>query len=303
VTPRLAGLLSLKGDGTIALRGGVGLFYERTPSAAGAFEGSETRTVTRLASDGVTRLGPPLTYWPRTDASLQTARSRVWNAEYVHHLTRRMTLRLNVLDRQGTHALVETPGADLDDGHAVLRLSSSGRSSYREAGIGFDYVSESGREVSASYLRSASSANLNAFSALSGLLAVPFVRPDEYAPMNSDAPHRLVARTVATFGGKTRILGTLELRSGFPYSVVDERQDFVGPRNQGRHFPVAARVDLAIERRFTLWGWHPWIGIRLWNAFHSFLPLDVQNNLASPAFGSFYNSAPRLIRVTFRLER
>ena len=95
----------------------------------------------------------------------------------------------------------------------------------------------------------------------------------------------------------------MELRNGFPYSLVNERLEFVGPRNQGRAFPVVARLDTAIEYRFAIYGWHPWIGVRFWNTLNTFLPLDVQRNLSSGAVGTFYNHAPRMIRFTIRLER
>src|SRR5207247_10177105 len=49
-------------------------------------------------------------------------------------------------------------------------------------------------------------------------------------------------------------------------------------------------ADLGVERHFTGLKWKPWIGVRMYNAFDSFIPADVQANLSSPAFGSFYNS-------------
>lgn len=303
ISPRVGGLVSLGGGGRITLRGGIGLFYERTPSAAGAFDSSETRTVTRFGTDGLTAVGVPVVYVPRADAILDTARSRVWDVEYVHRLSRQLLFRLNVLDRQGDRALIEAPGGAIDDtGRVARRLSSTGRSSYREAGLGLTYSAGS-REASVSYVRSASRANLNAYSVLSGMMQVPVVNADEYAPMDSDVPNRLVARASGTVAARLRLFGALELRNGFPYSLVNERLEFVGPRNQGRAFPVVARLDTAIEYRFTIYGWHPWIGVRFWNTLNTFLPLDVQRNLSSGAVGTFYNHAPRMIRFTIRLER
>jgi len=78
--------------------------------------------------------------------------------------------------------------------------------------------------------------------------------------------------------------------------------DFVGPRND-RRFPNHLRVELGVERRFEGLKWRPWIGIRAYNALNAFLPTDVQANLASPAFGSFYNSEYRQLRLQLRFER
>ena len=70
VTPRIGAALLLNDAGSSVLRGGYGLFFERTPSAAGAFEQFETFTDTRFAADGVTPLGPPVPFAPRDRAAI-----------------------------------------------------------------------------------------------------------------------------------------------------------------------------------------------------------------------------------------
>jgi hypothetical protein len=83
---------------------------------------------------------------------------------------------------------------------------------------------------------------------------------------------------------------------------VDEDLEFVGARNTLR-FPTYFRVDAGFERRITVAKLHPWVGLRVSNALNSFLPADVQANLASPAFGSFYNSVYREYRIRIRVEK
>ena len=39
------------------------------------------------------------------------------------------------------------------------------------------------------------------------------------------------------------------------------------------------------------------------NPINAFLPTDVQNNLGSPAFGSFYNSEYRRMRIIVQFSR
>jgi len=41
-------------------------------------------------------------------------------------------------------------------------------------------------------------------------------------------------------------------------------------------------VDLGVEHRFKVGKFQPWIGVLANNAFDTFLPSDVQNNLGSP---------------------
>jgi hypothetical protein len=115
-------------------------------------------------------------------------------------------------------------------------------------------------------------------------------------------PHRLLVRGRANPIKDWLLVGVLDWRTGLPYSVVNESLDFVGPRNE-RRFPAYVRVDLGIEHRFTFGKYRPWIGVRVDNALSSFLPADVQANLTSPAFGTFYNSEYRQARIQVRFER
>ena len=98
------------------------------------------------------------------------------------------------------------------------------------------------------------------------------------------------------------MLGILDWHTGVPYSIVNEMLDYVGPRNALR-FPTYAWLELGVERRFKIFRWQPWIGVRAGNALGLDLPTDVQNNTASPNFGTFYNSDIRLIRGALRFER
>jgi hypothetical protein len=304
LTPRLGAVLALEQNGNTTLQGGVGLFFERTPPMAAAFDLTESRTITRFAADGLTPLGPAVVFTPQLSANMGTARSRTWNVGFERRITPALTLRAGVLEREGSDALIVTPEDPLDgQSSASLLLGTRGKSSYREGSVSVLYTPRADREVSASYLRSSARANLNVYSVLDGLLTDPFVRRDEYGPTDSDAPNRLVAHALMGFWGRFRVFAGVELRSGLPWSVVNEQQDYVGPRNSGHYFPAVRRVDLAFESRFSILKWHPWVGVRLYNAFNVFLPNDVQANLGSPAFGGFSNQATRLIRFTIRVEK
>jgi len=87
-----------------------------------------------------------------------------------------------------------------------------------------------------------------------------------------------------------------------PYSTVNEALDFVGSRNSAR-MPTFFRLDAGLEHRFTIKKFQPWIGFRAYNALNSFLPADVQANIASPNFGGLYNSQFRQYRLQLRFER
>src|SRR5205823_1518717 len=120
LTPRVGTAVLLNEAGTHVLRGGFGLFYERTPSAAGAFGHFETTTESRFTPDGTTPLGMPVTFRHVTAPDLRTPRSRTWDVAYDYRLTPQWTLRIAGLDRQGEHELIAEPAAQ------TLTLSTTG---------------------------------------------------------------------------------------------------------------------------------------------------------------------------------
>ena len=302
VTPRIGAALLLNEAGSSVLRGGYGLFFERTPSAAGAFKYGqyETFTDTRFAGNGVTPLGPPVTFAHVTDLTLRTARAASWDVTYEYRWKPSFSLHASYLDRQGSNELMLDAVRTGDSGQ--LRLQSDGRSTYRslEAGL---HVSHSSRaDLTASYSRSLAEGDLNSFANYFDAMLWPVVPPHGYGPLATDVPHRFLARGRLLPAASWLIVGVADWRTGLPYSLVDATLDFVGPRN-GQRMPNYLKFDLGLEHRFTIFKLQPWIGVRAYNAFNAFLPADVQANMSSPAFGSLYNSQFRQYRLQVRFER
>ena len=300
VTPRVGSALLLNASGTTVLRGGLGLFYERTPSTAGAFGQFESAIDARFASDGVTRLGLPIRFDHVTMPDLQTPRSVTWDAAFDHRLNRMWSLHFGVIDRRGSHELIVDPISTATAGE--FRLESTGRSSYREAEATVRFAHGSHVDVNVSYVRSAAMSDSNALTNFFDSIMWPVIGANAYGPANADVPHRLFVRGHAMPTPQWLVVGILDWRSGLPYSVVNEALDFAGPRNDHR-FPSYLRLELGLERRFKIFKYRPWIGVRADNALNSFLPTDVQSNIGSPAFGSFYNSEYRQFRLQVRFER
>jgi hypothetical protein len=300
LTPRVGSAVLLNESGTSVLRGGFGVFYERTPSAAGIFDRYENVTETRFAPDGVTPLGPPSVFEHVTAPDLDTSRSLTWDLVYDHRFTDQWALRLGVIDRRGTNELMVDPVTTGPDPR--LLLHSDGRSSYREAEVGLHFTDGPRLDFNVSYVRARARADLNAFTVFFDSVRWPVFGENQYAPARTDTPHRLLARGRAMPTPSWLLIGVVDWRTGLPYSVVDDARDFVGRRNT-RRFPAHLRLELGIEHRFRIFRFRPWIGVRADNALNAFLPLDVQNNIGSPAFGSFYNSEFRQFRIQVRFQR
>jgi len=299
-SPRVGAAVLFNASGTRVLRGGYGVFFERTPSIAGAFGQFESALDTRYADDGVTPLGPSVLYRHLTAPDLQAARSATWDVAYDNRLNRRLTLHFGVLSREGHQQLIVDPAGENERGAVVL--SSNGESRYLQEEADLHVTFGSRLDLNASYVHSTAREDLNALINFFDVVMNPIIGANAYAPAPSDAPHRLLVRGQLRPTNRWLLVGTLDWRTGLPYSVVDETLDFVGPRNIQR-LPTYLRLDAGFDRHVSFAKLHPWLGFRVANALNAFLPSDVQANLGSPAFGSLYNSVYREYRIHVLFEK
>src|SRR5262249_27850048 len=298
-SPRTGAAVLLNASGSAVLRAGYGLFYERTPSVAGAFQSFEAATDRRYAKVGGPLLGPPMLV-AHVSSDLRPAHSTMWDVAYDHRLSPRWAIHASVLDRNGDGELILDPERDAVSERLVL--SSGGHSHLLQEEVGVHLTRGSRMDISVSYVHASAREDLNTFLNFYDTLMQPVVSRDEYAPAAAEVPNRFFTRGQVMPTRKWSVVGTFDWRSGLPYSIVNEDLEFVGPRNVYR-FPTYVRTEIGVDRKVTLAHAHPWIGMRAANALAAFLPTDVQNNIGSPAFGQFYNSEYRQLPIHIRFER
>jgi outer membrane receptor protein involved in Fe transport len=296
VSPRIGTAVLLTSTGSVILRGGWGLFVERTPSVAGAFTSFESILDSRFAVDGV---APSVSRVVHTVApALETPVSRTWDVGLDYRVNERWLFHTGFLNRDGRHELIVTP---LSSPGVERQLSSDGRSRYRDVELRAQYTRGTAAEIDVTYTHSVSEGDLNGLTDYYDSVLAPIVGDNAYARLTTDIPDRVLIRGRVSPAPKWLLLGIFEWHTGTPYSVVNETLDFVS-RNTLR-FPAYSRVELDLERRFKVLKFRPWVGVRWTNVLNTFLPYDVQNNTASPFFGAFYNPEPRRIRFQVRFER
>ena len=91
----------------------------------------------------------------------------------------------------------------------------------------------------------------------------------------------------------------LELRSGFPWSAVNEFQDFVGPRNRAGRLPAVRTLDFSLARPWHFRKYRFRAGIKLYNLFGASAERDIQTNITSPFYGTAFNPVERSIGFVF----
>jgi hypothetical protein len=308
VAPRFSFLYLPFRNHTTTIRGGVGLFYDRAPLSIGYFAQLPERTVTTFAADGIS-----LTEAPRSFANLVTARLR--NPRSVRAslqidvpLRKNLTGRIGYLQRSTTDDFI-IDSIEGPAGQGSLVLSNRGQARYRELQLVALYDHPRIGTWNASYVWSNAQGDLNSIDNFLGDFPAFVVRPNEYGPQSFNVPHRFLAYGQLHLRYDINLSPLIEIRSGFPFSVVNERLDFVGPRNRAGHFPTFLSLAVQITKGFTIpesvpriGGRRARVGFAILNATNHFNPSDVQNNIASQRLGQFFNSLGPSVRGKFEFD-
>ena len=301
LAPRLGFVLTPMDSDRTLVRGGIGLFYDKIPLNVGSFEQYQSQLVTTFAEDGVTPVDGPRLLLNTAPEELENPYSLAWNLQVDHQITPRLLLRLGYEERSTRRDFALEPVAD------ALLLQNNGRSRYREFQAVARFRFQETRNIYLSYVRSQARGNLNDFNTYFGNLKHAVIRPDEYSRQPFDAPHRLLFWGDFSLPFDVVATPVVDWRSGFPFSLVNEEQDFVGPRNEGGRFPKLLSFDLLVTKGLTI----PFrgkkykgrAGFTVFNITNHWNPRDVQNNLASQQFGTFFNSPDRSVRLKFEFVK
>jgi hypothetical protein len=218
-----------------------------------------------------------------------------------------VTGRIGYLQRATTDDFLVDP---LDTtGPSALVLSNLGRSRYRELQVLAIYDSPRIGTLNVAYVWSKARGDLNSIDNFLGDFPAFVVRPNEYGPQPFDAPHRFLAYGQLRMRYNINIAPVLEIRSGFPFSFVNQYLDFVGARNQAGRFPTFLSLAMQVTKGFSIPTFVPRIGGRrmrigaaVLNTTNHFNPSEVQNNITSPRLGQFFNSLHTSVRGKFEFD-
>ncbi len=299
--PRASFTSSLTNDGRTVVRGGAGMFYGSVPLNVASFGGLQHRVVTDFADDGVTVTGSPQVVSNVTPAALETPRSVNWTLELDREWLPRFYVRLGYQQRDSRHEPVLATGTTAGGAPAIL-LRTDGWSRYRAAEVTGRYQFHGDDQIVGSYARSSATGTLNDFNTYFGNVEDPIILADASGPLSSDAPNRFLFWSNVTLPHGFTVFPLLDVRTGFPLSVVDENRDFVGDRNRAGRYPTFLSLDMQVSKRLRVFGHDATIGIKVFNITDHFNPRDYQGNLASADFDRFENSVGRTFRGRWIFE-
>ena len=305
LAPRLAFAFTPIRDGRTVVRGGIGLFYDRINLNTATFSQLQDRLITSFGLDG--RQTSQLQHMVVENGRFLTPRSVSWNIEFDREWLKNLLVRVGYQQRQGTREYILDP-VDSETSGSSLLLSNGGRSRYREFQVTTRYTFHGKDELNASYVRSRAIGDLNDFNSYYANFENPIIRRNERSFLPFDATNRFVFWGNFTVKYGITVAPVLDLRNGFPLSVIDEDRNFVGQRNRAGRFPNFASLDLQVLKSVSAPGrfsekYRFRVGVKVFNLTNHFNPRDFQGNLASDEFGGFYNGVRRKFGMKFVIER
>jgi hypothetical protein len=327
IAPRAGLAWTPFGNQRTVLRGGYGLFYDRVPLNIYAFERIPEQVMTTYGPGGAIIDGPrrfaniidtvavndtPFVVREKAPGNFAPY-SGTWTVEVEHPVSKNLRVRANYQASNSYGLMTVTPRTF--EGRDALVLGGGGQSRYRQ----FEVVSKlSWRENQSmvfSYVRSRIRGNLNEVNNYLGNFPFPLVRPDQYVNLPADLPHRFLAWGTVKLPWKARVSPLVEWRTGLPYAVFDEGQNYVGqPYSDKTRFPKFFSLDARFIREFEINDvvrnmfkrklkdpTSVRVSISVYNLTNHFNPSSIHANVVDPQFGLFFGQNKRRFRVDFDL--
>ncbi|NWG13624.1 MAG: TonB-dependent receptor [Acidobacteria bacterium] len=301
-SPRIAATYSPRRLRNSKFSAGVGIYHDAPNLSLLLREMDQQRIDTIYAADGITvREGPAVTRYVAAEHSLAASYSFNWSLGWEQQLPRSFYLRSNFIRRHAYRGWffeqVAEPAA-LDSGARVLLLRSNKKDSYSFLEMSLHRRFWDKYDWFLSYIRSGARTT----AVMDYSLENPVFGPQAGGPLDWDAPNRLISWALlpAPRLKKFSIAYFLEWHTGFPFSIVNECQQIIGPPNSFR-FPDYFSLNLHVERRFRFlhYEWAFRAGFN--NVTGHRNPDVVNNSINSPDFLQFIGGQGRVLTGRIRL--
>jgi len=303
VSPRLAAVYSPPGaHQSTKISTGIGVYYEHTQLdyLMRAFEGA--RFDTYYQPDGVTPAGPAQsTAFVYNASNLRQARAVNWSAGVEQKLPGSILAGANLVEKRTSRVLTYRNRSQPAALSGTYELASARFDRYHSFEVDARRLFANGYTVFVSYTRS--SAHTNA--ALNYRLAPSPLGAQQSGPLPWDTPNRLISwgwlpLELPKLKKNWDFVYTVEWRSGFPYTSVDDNDQVEGMAGS-RRFPDFLSISPGLEWRFHFRG--TWIGLRgvMENGTDRANPIVVNNVVDSPQYGQFSEPLGRAFTARIRV--
>ncbi|HMK23080.1 MAG TPA: hypothetical protein VK466_12160 [Terriglobales bacterium] len=249
VSPRLATTYALDSSGNTKLSVGFGIFHDSTPIFLIARPQAGSRQDFFFSTVGAVT-GPVVSIYSADPRTLQAPRFVNWSLALERRLPAEIYLKAEYIRKRGTDGLVY----DLADpttlnGNFVLQNTRDDH--YDAFQIQARRAFSNGHMLFASYMHS----HTRSSQVLDFSIDNPQFSPQQAGPYPWDAPNRLLSWGLLPVYKGFDLAYSTELRSGFPFNVVNDQLQLVAPPGS-RRFPTWFTLNTHIEKRFHALGYY-----------------------------------------------
>jgi hypothetical protein len=246
--------------------------------------------------------GSPLEPYPVTsrfllsDTSLRQSRFYTTSAAWEQKLGKSSRFKIDFTQRNGRLGLAYDK-VENNPSESVFVLQNHRRDRHRSLQISFQHLFSDKTSLTANYTRSGTWTNRVFDYTLDTLV----FSPQESGPPVWDTPNRFVSSgwTPAPFWNLL-LSYYFEYRTGFPFSVVNERQQVVGAANSMR-YPDFVSLNAGAEKRFKFLTREWAVRFTIINLISRENPDSVVNNIDSPNFMKYAGGQKRSLNLRIRL--
>jgi outer membrane receptor protein involved in Fe transport len=293
ISPRFSTTYVLDSTGKTKVSAGFGMFYDATPIFLIARPRAGSRLDVFFPATGGT-IGPIASTFTANTTTLQAPRFINWSLALERQLPAAIYLKVEYIQKRGTDGLVyDLVDSTTFNGNFVLQ--NTRQDHYDAFQLGARRAFPHGHMLFASYMRSHSRSN----QVLDFSVDNPQFSPQQPGPYPWDAPNRFLSWGLLPIYKGFDFAYSTELRSGFPFNVVNDQLQLVEPPGS-RRFPTWFTLNTHIEKRFHAFGYHWAIrgGFNNVTGRHNYT--FVNNNSDSLDFLTFGNYEGRVLTGRIR---
>jgi hypothetical protein len=289
------------------ISGGYAVTADAPPLSTLGRPMDQTAFMTHFAANGVPLTDPQPATFVRGPGNLELPRASNWTLGVDHEIRSRIFLSGKFLRRRGRDGLLYlnklNPDAPLSAlplpgsaGPGIYQLTNLRRDNFDSLQLAFRQKFAGQHEWMLSWTHSRAVSN----SLIDPNSPEPLQILPGFAPVPWDAPNRILAWTYVPLPWRNWSVAALsDIRSGFPFSIRDERGRIVGPVSSQR-YPMNVDVYLSIEKIVTLREYRFAVRLGVNNLLNRANPTAVYNVTGTPQFLHFTGEEGQHLTVRIR---
>jgi hypothetical protein len=289
-SPRVATTYVLDNAGNTKISAGVGVFYDATPLFLIVRPRAGQRVDFFFDANGNLFQGPVTMTFNANPSKLQAPRFINWSLGLERKLPAQIYLKAEFIQKRGVHDFAYNTAGSVPpisaDGNFLLQNTRQDHYDSFQVNIRRSFLK--GHLLMASYTHSKSNSN----QVLDFNVDNPIFNAQLPGPYPWDTPNRVLSWGLLPLLKGFDLGYSTEVRSGFPFSVVNDQQQLVEAPDS-RRFPHYFALNLHLEKRFGLFGFNWAIRGGFDNITDHKNPGVVNNDINSPEFLTFGGFARR----------